>query len=413
MGAKKGPDTRQGRGSIQLAALGFAWAVGSAAQPARADAVYAWGYNGRGYLGTGMPQRNIYAPTPVLGLSSGVSAVVASNVHSLAVRNGGVYAWGENDAGQLGNGGTISSTIPVAVPALTCGVSAVAAGEFHSVAIHDGAVYTWGTGAYGQLGTGVSSYTPRSPAIVSALPSGVTAVAAGLAHNVAIKSGAVYTWGSNGSGELGIGTYGPNPKNVPVPVGNLSDSVSAIAAGYGYSFAIKNAELYAWGYNGYGQLGTGNTTDSTVPVQIAGLAGVTAVAAGTGHTLALRDGDVYAWGDNDFGQLGVGNFTNSSTPLPVELHDITAIAASRDSSFALSSDGSLWVWGANLYGELGLGTDKWAFVQPQQLLPPAGYKFTSVSGGCFGIHTVATVAVIPEPLMITIWVLPAGTMLRR
>ena len=99
-------------------------------------------------------------------------------------------------------------------------------------------------------------------------------------------------------------------------VSSLS-GVTAVSGGSSYSLALKNdGTVWAWGSNSSGQLGTGNTTNSKVPVQVPSLSGVIAIAAGTSglnyHSLALKaDGTVWAWGDNNYGQLGTGNTTES------------------------------------------------------------------------------------------------------
>ena len=92
-----------------------------------------------------------------------------------------------------------------------------------------------------------------------------------------------------------------------------------IAAGGLHTVALKSdGTVWAWGYNGYGQLGDGTTTNRLTPVQVSSLSGVTAIAAGVYHTLALKsDGTVWAWGYNGDGRLGDGTTTNRTTPVQV------------------------------------------------------------------------------------------------
>jgi len=154
----------------------------------------------------------------------------------------------------------------------------------------------------------------------------------------------------------------------------------------------------AWGYNGYGQVGDGTTTERHTPVAVSGLSGVTAIAGGYDYSLTLKtDGTVSAWGRNVDGQVGDGTTTDRLTPVAVSgLTGITAIAAGGQSSYALSTDGSLWVWGYNGSGELGLG-DTVNRLSPAHLLPPTGYRFTSIGAGRDGGHALATLSPIPEP----------------
>jgi len=135
--------------------------------------------------------------------------------------------------------------------------------------------------------------------------------------------------------------------------------VVAIAAGGSHSLAIDaDGAAWSWGANGSGQLGNNTTADSATPVKVAGLSHVTAVAAGERHSLALtEDGSVWTWGENSSSQLGDGTTVNRSAPVRVEfLSKIVAIAAGKLHSMALASDGTVWGWGGNYSGQLGDGT---------------------------------------------------------
>lgn len=136
-------------------------------------------------------------------------------------------------------------------------------------------------------------------------------------------------------------------------------NVVAIAAGGAHSLAVTaEGTVWSWGANGSGQLGDGSTADSAAPVQVRGLSNVTAVAAGDRHSLALTaDGAMWAWGENSNSQLGDGTTVNRNTPVPVALMGkVTAIAAGKLHSMALAEDGTVWSWGDNTRGQLGDGT---------------------------------------------------------
>ena len=143
---------------------------------------------------------------------------------------------------------------------------------------------------------------------------------------------------------------------VSLPGGTI---ITAIAAGGFHSLALKNdSTVWAWGSNGYGELGNGTNTNSNLPLQVPGLTGTNAIAAGGSHSLGLKsDGTVRAWGMNIWGQLGNGTFTDSNVPVQVSgLTGVSAIAACVGlHSVALKSDGTVRAWGNNGAGELGNG----------------------------------------------------------
>jgi alpha-tubulin suppressor-like RCC1 family protein len=189
--------------------------------------------------------------------------------------------------------------------------------------------------------------------------SGVRTFACGADHSLALKeNGTVWAWGSNASGQLGLGASGD--RTSPAKVRGLSEIV-AVRAGAGHSLALDAAgRVWAWGDNRYGQLGpAGPAGFSDIPLQVAGLQGVRSVEAGGRHSVALlADGSVWAWGDNLFGQLGAQT-PNSTSPEPVRVAGLPAaegIRAGLEHSLALLRDATLWAWGANFSGQLGDGT---------------------------------------------------------
>ncbi|GAM08126.1 ultraviolet-B receptor UVR8 [Geobacter sp. OR-1] len=363
--------------------------------------LYTWGGNESGQLGNGNTN-NSSSPVKVpLGFAgySGNGVSVGSN-HTLAFQKySTVRAWGFNRYGQLGNGLTAdnqtpNSSVPVTVrkygtTASLSGITAVAAGGYFSLALdRNGTVWSWGKNDHGQLGrlsnqNTFGNYSSQMAdkvvvAAVSSPLSGVTAIAAGGSHALALKSdGTVWGWGYNQWGQVGDGLPRDKPNRFyPALVQFLDNpdravNVVKIAAGGSHSLALdSDGYIWAWGYNYFGQLGNGvhgENIFSEIPVKITipGLTSAALIAAGASHSLAYDPvSDVlYAWGYNVFGQLGDGTTENRYTPVAIanfRLKAVTGIlpptiSAAWDHSHARMADGTLWSWGENSSGQLGVG----------------------------------------------------------
>lgn len=280
--------------------------------------VRAWGYNVNGQLGLGNVT-NISTPSVITGLT-GVKQVIAGYDHSLALMNDGtVKAWGNNSKGQLGLGDMMNRDIPTVIPGLS-GVVQIVAGLYDSFALmNDGSVKAWGANDYGKLGTGDTSYTYKNTPVTLDTLSEVKQLAAGYDHVLSLmQDGTVKAWGNNGQGRLGLGdsTNRSNPTVIPTLIG-----VKQLAAGRLHSLAyLENGNLLAWGANPYGHLGVGDTTGRTTPTVINGLTGIKQIAIGSTsqHTIVIMsDGNIKTWGYNYYGQLGLGDTTNRNIPTDI------------------------------------------------------------------------------------------------
>jgi alpha-tubulin suppressor-like RCC1 family protein len=394
------------------AVLAFGVAAGAAAgsPPAQAQvlspvvtghAAVSWGNNFHGQLGNGTTASRLLFG-PVSGLGDSVVQVAAGEFHSLALTSDGtVWAWGANGFGQLGNGTTTDSSVPVQVAGLT-GVVAVSASDLHSLALRsNGTVWAWGNNDAGQLGNGTTTDS-WVPVQVKGL-AGVTKIAAGSGYSLALRSdGTVWAWGSNHYGQLGNGTT--KDSWVPVRVTGLSQ-VTSIAAGAGASYAISTRSittlttLWAWGSNGSGELGDGTVAGRTTPGQVTGISSATlaGISAGIGYAIALgSDGSAWGWGDDSNGQLGNAPAT-SPVLRPVETigpgSGITQLSAGVGFTLGLRSDGTALAWGDNSQGQLGDGTTA-SHVGPEQVAGLTGA--TQVSAG-FGFSLAVTaLATVPN-----------------
>jgi hypothetical protein len=236
---------------------------------------------------------------------------------------GAVLCWGDNSRGQLGDGTTTQRLTPVPVAGLDSGVRAISAGGDHACAVTTaGAVLCWGDNNAGQLGDGTRTFR-NTPVAVSGQGSGVQSIALGYYHSCSLSTaGAVSCWGYNAVGALGDGSTGDanNARLTPVPVVGLGSGVREIAAGYEHTCATTTAgAMQCWGWNVHGQLGDNSTTNRLAPVPVAGLSsGVQAMAGGVYHTCAMVTADaVYCWGSNGLMQLGDGTTTERLTPVAV------------------------------------------------------------------------------------------------
>lgn len=186
----------------------------------------------------------------------------------------------------------------------------------------------------------------------------------------------------------------PNPANnsatdvIDVVQNAVFGSVSAVAAGQSHTLALRtDGTVWAWGANGYGQLGDGSTFESTTPVPVSNLTNVTALAAGEFHSLALlSDGTVWSWGNSNSGQLGIGELGEKHAPVQVPgLTNVKAIAAGRQHSIALKTDGTVWAWGYNGAGQVGDGSQVINKLSPVQVVGLSGV--VAIAGGQY--HSLA------------------------
>jgi alpha-tubulin suppressor-like RCC1 family protein len=335
-----------------------------------AGAVYCWGKGSNGQLGNQFVTGNQTTAVPVPNLASGVAGISANLDNSCAVTAAGeVYCWGDNTYGQLGNGTDAGqSNTPVQVLGLPPGMIAVTSSEYHSCAeAADGGIWCWGYDGYGELGDGqvVNSVVPVAVvfgpsdggADGGAAAAAFTAISAGADNMLGLTaSGEVSSWGNDLWGQLGNGTM--ETSLFPAPVEGFGGGITAISGGQLHGCALDaSGTVWGWGDNRMGQLGNGNTTGSLVPVAATGLPGpATAIACGGDHSCAIVGGQLYCWGDGSTGELGNGQLSGSSLPvLVVNLSTATVagVATAQAITCAWTAAGAAYCWGTDIDGLLG------------------------------------------------------------
>lgn len=268
----------------------------------------------------------------------------------------------------------------------------LAAGGSHTCVIaDDGNTYCWGSNTYRQLGDG-TQIDRDGPVRVTALSVQPTAIAAGWNHNCVITSASgAQCWGLNQFGQLGNGNM--NETDVAVDVIGLSSGVAAITGGRRHGCAVtQSGEAKCWGANDYGQLGTGDTTASSIPVTVSGLDnGVVAIAGGDFSTCAiLSGGALKCWGRNESGQLGIGTEMDVLVPTPVIGLESGVVNVSINSygACAVLQTGALKCWGYYLGGG---DLDAYSTV-PVDVLPAGAASSVGVGYQHRCIHTATAAA---------------------
>lgn len=344
--------------------------------------LWSWGTNFSGQLGVGGDE----SINPIKVLDSVRELFVNAegihyNVYALK-EDASLWAWGNNDYGQLGEGTTISRTEPVKVME---GIKTVAVSGVHTLAVGlDNSLWAWGCNSSGQIGD--KSYADRSSPVK--IMDGVKSAFSDFRFSYAIKEdGSLWVWGGvtsswsiyvwsdyhampflefhdSGSWEpvqmippSGNAVVSsaedviPAGKPVPTPKQELPPIADVYTVENTSFFIRSDGSLWGSGSNSYMLLCDDTIFASAEQVKL--MDEVKAVAGGSFHALALRtDGSVYSWGDNSGCQLGNGTYDDSHEPIKV-MEGVAAIAAGKEQSLALKKDGSLWMWGTNHCGRGG------------------------------------------------------------
>ena len=364
-----------------------------------------WGQGYAGQLGYGSSgDSSPIAPITPIGMTSGVTAVIAGNSFTCAAAGGTLQCFGINSYGQLGDGTITQRLVPTPVVGFVGAPKLLTAGNNRTCATDaNGKLWCWGYNLNGQLGDGTLADRHVPTAVQNGV--GVTALATGVGDQTcALMQGVWNCWGSNGRGQLGDGTWTEGSKKIPNPVVGLGNDVMQTALGGAHTCAVHaSGNVQCMGSNDSGQLGIGvfGLATRTTPV-VATQTGVTGIALGQFFGCGIVQGSVTCWGANDYGELGAPNdsvnLVGAYPPgLPANLLDI---GAGRSSAFAIDATGGLWAWGADYDSQLGdnattqsVSTPKLVSGLPSGVVQATGgYGHTCAllaSGGvwCWGLNT--------------------------
>ena len=318
-----------------------------------------FGGNERGQLGDGGDAGGGASADSRVAGTFQFAAVAAGSSHSCGVtRDGGLFCWGANDRGQLGDATTTPRDAPVRVVS-DATFRSVRLGSSHSCALtRAGQVLCWGSNARGQLGDGTTADRLVPTPITAPAGHYFTNIAVGWNHSCAVDDrGKTYCWGDNSGGQLGDGTRSSRVEPVPVAGGA---EFATISAGGTHSCGVTpRGDAYCWGRNNYGQLGTGRTSDQTTPARVSLDVPLFAISAGGVHTCALaRGGDAYCWGQNAAGQIGEGS-AEADSPRSLRIGEqnvqFAQLAASGWTHMCGLVGHAVFCWGYGPSGQLGVG----------------------------------------------------------
>jgi alpha-tubulin suppressor-like RCC1 family protein len=329
-------------------------------------AVKCWGDDAAGQLGNGAAGAST-TPVDVTGISTAVGIVTGFDHSCALLADGTVRCWGRGLEGQLGDGSQTNSATPVSAIGMQLPIVAIGAGSSHTCAVLQSGIATcWGRNANGQIGNGQLVGNVPLPAAVTGL-AGAIAISGGFEHSCALLVGGdVKCWGLNDGGQLGMGTIGGAVQRSGTPL-TVNGPTFAINAGGNHTcVTTPSGTVSCWGYGFYGQLGNGGTSNSSLPVKVVNTdqtggaaVNVVNVALGFDHTCGVyADGDAKCWGRNNLVQLGANvnslDLPQAETPRDVyQMSSAMAVASGSAHSCVVLFTGEVQCWGNNNFRQTG------------------------------------------------------------
>ena len=318
------------------------------------------------FCGHGHEEKQVFPPKMIPSFKH-VKSIVVGIDHAVYLNyDGSVFTFGSNEFGQLGIGvekDILEFThIPQKVNLPPCKQISCDSGNYSLCLTDEGYVYSFGTCKYGELGVGYDSITCNSPQLIESLKD-IEFVESGRFHAFCKSiNNEVYCWGSNSTGELGLGNNEPN--NSPILNPDLSNKdVVDIKCGILHSILLTaNQDVLSCGNNDFGQIGrdTEGYDGSSTFQKIEELSDIVKIECGDFHSLFIDiNNDLYVLGYNDCGQLGLGDKDERLTPIKhPSLSNIIDISSEGYQSFVKTSNNEIYAFGSNDYLQLGIKTEE-------------------------------------------------------
>lgn len=318
--------------------------------------LFAWGDNTNGLLGLGLAESKVTTPQKITSINGFIKeiAVNKSKFSVFAITDdNSLYAWGDNQYGQIGignNNGIINT--PAKIDGITGSIKKIYTGYHSSYAVtDDNSIYTWGQNQNGQLGLGLDNITVNTPAKINGITGNIKEfINNHFAVYVLTDDNSLYLWGDNQNGELGLGAERPIV-NTPVKIDNLGAVKNIYPAMFATFIVTTDNSLYASGANNYGQLGLGNLEKRYAFEKVSGYTGnINKIYSNLSCTYMLTDDNsLYDWGSNSYGELGLGDDINRFKPEKVNGISgvIKDIFINGEQAYLLMEDDSIYSWGLN------------------------------------------------------------------
>lgn len=316
-------------------------------------ALYCFGNNDNWQVGNGNSVKEIVVPQKILENASNVKLTSITNGFNDELPNTcvikedkGLYCFGSNDYGQVGNGTTSMQATPVLVLE---NVRLVKQGIYNTCALtYDADLYCFGNNDYGQIGNGTTQNEPTPYKVLENVRN--FSIGGSYEFNTHVcavtNDDTLYCWGDNQHGQIGNDSF-----TVQVTPYEILTNVRSVSLGEMHSCAIKkDNSLWCWGYNEFGQVGDASFDDASTPREV--LQDVSTVSLGDGITCAIKiTGEAYCFGEYS----ASGSFVYQNTPIEI-MQNVSSVSLKFLHGCLVTTNATLYCWGYNSNGQVGNGT---------------------------------------------------------